>query len=124
MSNSKKSLELNNCNQDEATVLEESQTAVNKKGNASVRPKCKLDSRGCLNLQDILLMFDSPISQERAWALCYQIANTLSCSMENKFCEISELSQIILHKDGDIWLENLAGDHFVLQFRNNSRIID
>jgi len=113
MSNSKKSLELNNCNKKKATVFEESQTAV--KGNASVRPKCKLDSRGCLNLQDILLMFDSPISQERAWALCYQIANTLSCSMENKFCEISELSQIILHKDGDIWLENLAGD-FVLQF--------
>ncbi|XP_011705446.1 PREDICTED: protein spire homolog 1-like isoform X1 [Wasmannia auropunctata] len=106
MSNSKKSSEYN---QEKPAIIEESQAAVNKKEDTSVRPKCKLDSRGCLNLQDILLMFDSPISQERAWALCYQIANSLSCLTENKFYEILELSQIILHKDGDIWLENLAG---------------
>nr|XP_012224485.1 PREDICTED: protein spire isoform X2 [Linepithema humile] len=107
MSNSKKSLD---SDQKRSTVLkEEPQATVKKKGNTSARPKCKLDSHGCLNLQDILLMFDSPISQERAWALCYQIAKSLSQSMENKFYEISELSQIILHKDGDIWLENTAG---------------
>ncbi|XP_071634494.1 protein spire isoform X10 [Temnothorax longispinosus] len=107
MSNSKKSPGPD-CNQKKAAILKESQ-AVNKKEDASARSKCKLDSHGCLNLQDILLMFDSPVSQERAWALCYQIAKSLSCSTENKFYEISELSQIILHKDGDIWLENLAG---------------
>ncbi|XP_018373874.1 PREDICTED: protein spire isoform X1 [Trachymyrmex cornetzi] len=106
MSNSKNSTE---CNKKKATVLEEPQTAVNKKEDASARPMCKLDSCGCLNLQDILLIFDSPLSQERAWALCYQIANGLLRLTENKFYEISELSQIILHKDGDIWLENLAG---------------
>ncbi|TGZ51625.1 Protein spire [Temnothorax longispinosus] len=106
MSNSKKSPGPD-CNQKKAAILKESQ-AVNKKEDASARSKCKLDSHGCLNLQDILLMFDSPVSQERAWALCYQIAKSLSCSTENKFYEISELSQIILHKDGDIWLENLA----------------
>ncbi|XP_071576138.1 uncharacterized protein Spir isoform X3 [Temnothorax nylanderi] len=105
MSNSKKSPD---CNQKKAAILKESQ-AVNKKEDASARSKCKLDSHGCLNLQDILLMFDSPVSQERAWALCYQIAKSLSRSTENKFYEILELSQIILHKDGDIWLENLAG---------------
>ncbi|KMQ97446.1 protein spire [Lasius niger] len=106
MSNSKKSPD---CNLEEATVLkEEMQETVRKKGD-SVRPKCKLDSHGCLNLQDILLMFDSPISQERAWALCYQIAKGLSCLTENKFYEISELWQIVLHKDGDICLESLAG---------------
>ncbi|KYM94504.1 Protein spire [Cyphomyrmex costatus] len=105
MSNSKNNPEYN---KEKTTVLEESQTAVNKKENVSVRPVCKLDSCGCLNLQDILLIFDSPLSQERAWALCYQIANSLLCLTE-KFYEISEFSQIILHKDGDIWLENLAG---------------
>ncbi|XP_077282647.1 spire type actin nucleation factor isoform X3 [Temnothorax americanus] len=107
MSNSKKSPGPD-CNQKKAAILKESQ-AVNRKEDASARSKCKLDSHGCLNLQDILLMFDSPVSQERAWALCYQIAKSLSRSTENKFYEISELSQIILHKDGDIWLENLAG---------------
>ncbi|EGI70428.1 Protein spire-like protein 1 [Acromyrmex echinatior] len=104
MSNSKNSTE---CNEEKATVLEE--PTINRKEDASARPKCKLDSCGCLNLQDVLLIFDSPLSQERAWALCYQIANGLLRLTENKFYEISELSQIILHKDGDIWLENLAG---------------
>jgi len=116
MSNSKKS---SDCNQKKAAVLEEPQAAANKKENASTRPKCMLDSHGCLNLQDILLMFDSPISQERAWALCYQIAKSLSSLTENKFYEISELSQIILHKDGDIWLGNLAGNYFVLEYNTN-----
>ncbi|KAL6268298.1 hypothetical protein P5V15_001415 [Pogonomyrmex californicus] len=106
MSNSKKN---SDCNQKKVTVLEEPQTNVKKKEDTSTRPKCELDSNGCLNLQNILLMFDSPVSQERAWALCYQIANSLSCSTENMFYEISELSQIILHKNGDIWFENLAG---------------
>lgn len=116
MSNSKKNPD---CNQKKATVFQESQAALNEKENASARPKCKLDSHGCLNLEDILLMFDSPISQERAWALCYQIAKSLSRLTENKFYEISELSQIILHKDGDIWFEHLAGN-FALKFTNNS----
>ncbi|KAL6430282.1 hypothetical protein ACFW04_007773 [Cataglyphis niger] len=107
MSNSKKSPD---CNLKEATVLKkEMQETVKKKGDSSARPKCKLDSHGCLNLQDILLMFDSPISQERAWALCYQIVKGLSHLTENKFYEISDLWQIVLHKDGDICLESLAG---------------
>ncbi|XP_039311024.1 protein spire isoform X2 [Solenopsis invicta] len=105
MSNSKKSPD----NQKEVTVLKDLQAAVNKKKNTLARPKCKLDLHGCLNLQDILLMFDSPVNQERAWALCYHIANNLSRLTDNKFYEISEFSQIILHKDGDILLENLTG---------------
>lgn len=108
MSNSKKSLD---SDQKRSTVLKEELAAVKKKGNA-IQSKYKLDSHGCLNLQDILLMFDSPLYQERAWALCYQIAKNLSQSMENKFYEISELSQIILHKNGDIWLENTTGNYF------------
>ncbi|KAL0112020.1 hypothetical protein PUN28_013326 [Cardiocondyla obscurior] len=107
MSNSKKNPE---CNQKKPIILTEPQTvAITKKEDASTRPKCKLDSHGTLNLQDVLLMFDSPISEERAWALCYQIAKSMSHLTEKKFYEISELSQIILHRDGDIWIENLAG---------------
>ncbi|XP_019883630.1 protein spire isoform X2 [Camponotus floridanus] len=107
MSNSKKSPD---CNLEGATVLrDEMQKMVKKKEKSSAQPKCKLDLHGCLNLQDILLMFDSPIRQERAWALCYQIVKGLSRLTENKFYEISELWQIVLHKDGDICLESLAG---------------
>ncbi|XP_029678757.1 protein spire isoform X3 [Formica exsecta] len=111
MSNYKKSSKKSpDCNLKEATVLKEKmQETVKKKEDSSARPKCKLDSNGCLNLQDILLMFDSPISQERAWALCYQIVKGLSRLTENKFYEISELWQIVLHKHGDICLESLAG---------------
>lgn len=116
MSNSKKNPD---CNLKEATVLKkEMQETVKKKGDSSARPKCKLDSHGCLNLQDILLMFDSPISQERAWALCYQIVKGLSRLTENKFYEISDLWQIVLHKDGDICLESLAGDFFYCKIYN------
>lgn len=119
MSNSKKSP---NCNLEEATEFKEEMQETVKKKEDSVRPKCKLDSHGCLNLQDVLLMFDSPISQERAWALCYQIAKGLSRLTENKFYEISELWQIVLHKDGDICLESLAGDCFTIKLIINSKI--
>ncbi|XP_017762205.1 PREDICTED: protein spire isoform X1 [Eufriesea mexicana] len=71
------------------------------------RPKCRLDANGRLNLKDILLSFNGPVSQEQAWALCYQTAKSLSRLSENNFYELSELSQIVLHKDGDVWLGDL-----------------
>lgn len=71
------------------------------------RPKCKLDVNGRLNLEDILLSFNGPVNQEQAWALCYQTAKSLSRLSENNFYEITELSQIVLHKDGDVWLGDL-----------------
>ncbi|XP_076642892.1 spire type actin nucleation factor isoform X4 [Halictus rubicundus] len=68
---------------------------------------CKLDANGRLNLKDILLSFNEPVSQERAWALCYQTARSLSNLPDKNFYEISDLSQIVLHKDGDVWLDDL-----------------
>ncbi|XP_020293014.1 protein spire isoform X2 [Pseudomyrmex gracilis] len=112
MSNSKKNPVFSK--KEDMEHKEESQATVKKKEKTSTRPKCELDSHGCLNLQDILLMFDSPIDQERAWALCYQITKGLLISKENKFFEISDLSQIILHKDGDIRLENSTGSKQLL----------
>ncbi|XP_076619062.1 spire type actin nucleation factor isoform X1 [Colletes latitarsis] len=71
------------------------------------RSKCKLDANGRLNLKDILLSFNGPVSQEQAWALCYQTAKSLSRLPDSNFYELSELSQIVLHKDGDVWLGDL-----------------
>lgn len=78
-------------------------------GTAVKRPKCRLDINGRLNLRDILLSFNAPISPEQAWALCYQTARSLSRLPDNNFCEFTELSQIVLHKDGDVWLGDLIG---------------
>lgn len=107
MSNSEKS---SNLNEEKATMDEQQRATVKKKEDTSTRPKCKLDSHGCLNLEDVLLMFDSPVSQERAWALCYQTAKGLLYLTENKFCEILEFSQIILNKDGSIHLDCMSGN--------------
>ncbi|XP_043792615.1 protein spire isoform X2 [Apis laboriosa] len=78
-----------------------------KKVKQMKRSKCKLDANDRLNLKDILLSFNGPVSQEQAWALCYQTAKSLSCLPGNNFYELSELSQIVLHKDGDVWLGDL-----------------
>ncbi|XP_076279009.1 spire type actin nucleation factor isoform X2 [Lasioglossum baleicum] len=74
---------------------------------ATKRLICKLDANGRLNLKDILLSFNGPVSQERAWALCYQTARSLSNLPDKNFYEILDLSQIVLHKDGDVWLDDL-----------------
>ncbi|CAK9797432.1 Protein spire [Anthophora plagiata] len=78
-----------------------------KEKKATRRPKCELDAYGRLNLKDILRSFNGPVNQEQAWALCYQTAKSLSRLPDNNFYELSELSQIVLHKDGDVWLGDL-----------------
>lgn len=79
------------------------------KEESTNRPKCRLDANGRLNLKDILISFNEPVNQERAWALCYQTAKSFSRLPDNNFYELLELSQIVLHKDGDVWLGNLIG---------------
>ncbi|XP_076687048.1 spire type actin nucleation factor isoform X2 [Andrena cerasifolii] len=88
-------------------VSDDEKKTAREKEAATKRPKCKLDPNGRLNLRDILLSFNGPVSQEQAWALCYQTAKTLSRLPDNNFYELSELSQIVLHKDGDVWLGDL-----------------
>ncbi|XP_017794859.1 PREDICTED: protein spire isoform X2 [Habropoda laboriosa] len=78
-----------------------------KEEKTTKRPKCELDGNGRLNLKDILRSFNGPVNQEQAWALCYQTAKSLSRLPDNNFYELSELSQIVLHKDGDVWLGDL-----------------
>lgn len=79
----------------------------NEDESSMKRPRCKLNTNGRLNLKDILLSFNGPVSQEQAWALCYQTAKSLSRLPDNKFYELSDLSEIVLHKDGDVWLGDL-----------------
>ncbi|XP_017886791.1 protein spire isoform X2 [Ceratina calcarata] len=87
---------------------DEKRTARNKEDRSSTkRPRCKLDANGRLNLKDILLSFNGPVSQEQAWAVCYQTAKGLSRLPNNEFYELSDLSEIVLHKDGDVWLGDL-----------------
>ncbi|XP_053971720.1 protein spire isoform X1 [Hylaeus volcanicus] len=91
-------------------VSDDEKKTIENKGDeetATNRPKCRLDADGRLNLKDILLSFNGPVSQEQAWALCYQTAKSLSRLPNSNFYELSELSQIVLHKDGDVWLGDL-----------------
>ncbi|XP_066591675.1 protein spire isoform X2 [Prorops nasuta] len=75
-----------------------------KKERARRRTKLNADAGEQLNLEDILLSFNSPISQEQAWALCYQTAKSLLQSSDNQFYQLTELSQIIIDKNGDVWI--------------------
>ncbi|XP_076753537.1 spire type actin nucleation factor isoform X2 [Xylocopa sonorina] len=95
--------------EDGLDVSDEEKRATRNKARETTmqRPKCKLDANGRLNLKDILLSFNGPVSQEQAWALCYQTAKSLSHFPENGLHELSDLSQIVLHKDGDVWLGEL-----------------
>ncbi|XP_012266116.2 protein spire isoform X1 [Athalia rosae] len=83
--------------------------------NSSSGPKCKLNHDNCLSLQDILKSFNGPISQEQAWALCYQCAKCFKTALQPSLpgtiatgrnptglCDVTELSHVLLHKDGDV----------------------
>lgn len=76
----------------------------------SRRGNCKLNANDCLNLHDMLVCFDGPISREQAWALCHQTARTLSDLPSENLRLLSELSQILLHKDGHIFLDLPKGN--------------
>ncbi|XP_043469307.1 protein spire [Leptopilina heterotoma] len=78
---------------------------VNSKMKRTKKPKCKLDSNNCLNLKDVLLSFNGPISQEQAWALCYQAAKTFLNLSQNEYRTLSDSSHLLLHKDGSVQMD-------------------
>ena len=80
-------------------------TITNTKMKRPKKPRCKLDSNDCVNLKDILFSFNGPISQEQAWALCYQAAKAFLNLSQNEFCELSDMSHILLHKDGHVRMD-------------------
>ncbi|KAI4497209.1 hypothetical protein M0802_007693 [Mischocyttarus mexicanus] len=79
-----------------------SEIEISKKSSTSL---CKLDEKGRLNLHNILSSFNGPVGEEQAWALCYQAAKTLSSLPHNKCYKLSKLSQIFLHKDGNVFID-------------------
>lgn len=62
-----------------------------------------LDHRGCVELEKILVRFGAPVSEERAWALCY---SSVKCYLEldngdrPNSAIVTSLQNIVLHKDG------------------------
>lgn len=65
--------------------------------------RCILDHRGCVDLEKMLTRFGAPVSEERAWALCYA---TVQCYMQldnhdkSRSALVSNLNHIVIHKDG------------------------
>lgn len=71
--------------------------------------RCKLDDQQCLSLENILLLYNQPINEEEAWALCYQITKRMSELPDNELFPIKKFKQILLHKDGNILLNLSSG---------------
>ncbi|XP_043668377.1 protein spire isoform X2 [Vespula pensylvanica] len=84
---------------------EEAKSEIGMSEKSSKTSLCKLDEKGRLNLQNILSSFNGPVGEEQAWALCYQAAKTLSSLPQNKCYKLSKLSQIFLHKDGNVFID-------------------
>lgn len=70
---------------------------------------CELDSSDCLSLYDILHSFNQPISEEQAWAVCYQAAKCFYKQWSEQaqvpksiYCT-SDTAQLLIHREGEIF---------------------
>ncbi|XP_008184579.1 protein spire isoform X1 [Acyrthosiphon pisum] len=66
---------------------------------------CKLDDNDCVSLVNIIKSFNTPVSEEHAWALCYQCAKCFKNAFErepNKCRVVKNLEEVRIHKDGFI----------------------
>ncbi|XP_073987981.1 spire type actin nucleation factor isoform X4 [Rhodnius prolixus] len=67
--------------------------------------KCKLNEDHCVTLADILAAFNAPLSEEHAWAVCYQCAKCFRNGMKihpDRCRGVDELDQVFIHKDGHV----------------------
>lgn len=67
--------------------------------------KCILDDKGCVSLMDILISFNAPISEEHAWALCYQCAKCFKNALQSdreKCKVVTDLDHVLIHRDGQV----------------------
>ncbi|XP_067140574.1 protein spire homolog 1-like isoform X2 [Centruroides vittatus] len=63
-----------------------------------------LDRDGCISLSAILGSFNAPISEEQAWAVCFQTSRCLKKIWEEKvpcFC-LTNTAQIFIQRDGQV----------------------
>jgi len=66
---------------------------------------CKLDEDDCVSLADIIRSLNTPVSEEHAWALCYQCAKCFKNAFERepKKCRVvKDLEEVRIHRDGYI----------------------
>lgn len=66
---------------------------------------CKLDQDDCVSLANIIKSFNTPVSEEHAWALCYQCAKCFKNAFEhdpNRCRVVKNLEEVRIHKDGFI----------------------
>lgn len=73
--------------------------------DVKVTPKCRLDSNGCVTLQDILISFNAPITEQHAWALCHQCAKCFKNAIETdreRCCIVSKLEHVLIHREGQV----------------------
>lgn len=66
---------------------------------------CKLDENDCVSLVNIIKSFNTPVSEEHAWALCYQCAKCFKNAFErepNRCRVVKNLEEVLIHKDGFI----------------------
>jgi spire-like protein len=70
-------------------------------------PRTELDDRGCLVVANIVESFGTPISEEHAWALCYQAAKAgigiLGNESQKEACLlVTSMAHLVVHKDGQV----------------------
>lgn len=68
-------------------------------------PHIGLDAQGSLSLGSILESFTAAISEEHAWAICYQCAKTGQAVLADPECRkechvVSKIDHVLLHSDG------------------------
>lgn len=66
---------------------------------------CKLDDNDCVSLVNIIKSFNTPVSEEHAWALCYQCAKCFKNAFDrepNRCRVVKKLEEVRIHKDGFI----------------------
>ncbi|XP_055953265.1 protein spire homolog 1-like [Argiope bruennichi] len=72
-------------------------------GDCKKFSRCSLDSNGCLRLSTILQSFSAALSEEQAWAVCFQAAkcmvNEWNSDSSSCYC-LSDTSHLLIHKDG------------------------
>ncbi|CAK1544327.1 unnamed protein product [Leptosia nina] len=72
---------------------------------------CVLDGESRLNLQQILQAFNSNVSEEHAWALCYQAARCFQRCLNDAAAPACYLptqpAHLLLHKDGTVHPDTL-----------------